>query len=115
MTASSFRRYFLILIVVLVTLAFLWMVQAFLMTVLLAALFTGVAYPVYDRFVKWFGGRQTLAAITTLLLLVAVIILPLLAIAGAVASEAARVNDTLLPNLQKALAEPGTFDRLLQH
>jgi predicted PurR-regulated permease PerM len=112
MTATSFRRYFLILVVVLVTLAFLWMVQTFLMTILLAALFTGVAYPVYTRLVRFFRGRDTLAALATLLLLVAVVILPLLAVAGAVASEAASVNTTLLPNLQKALAEPGTF---LQH
>jgi predicted PurR-regulated permease PerM len=115
MTAISFRRAFLILLVVFVTLAFLWMIQIFLMTILLAALFTGVSYPVYRRISRWFGGRDRLAAVVTLLLLFLLVVLPILGVLGAVAREAVRVNESVLPALQKALSEPNAFDEWLRH
>ena len=40
---ATFRRSFLILLVALISFAFLWMIRAFLITILLAALFSGVA------------------------------------------------------------------------
>jgi predicted PurR-regulated permease PerM len=115
MTAISFRRAFLILLVVLVTLAFLWMIQIFLMTILLAALFTGVSYPVYRRIVRWFGGREKFAAVVTLILLFLLVLLPILGVLGAVAREAVRVNETVLPALQNALSQPNAFDQWLSH
>src|SRR5262245_10339767 len=115
MTAISFRRAFLILLVVLVTLAFLWMIQIFLMTILLAALFTGVSYPVYRRIGVWFGGRNKIAAIVTLALLFLLVVLPILGVLGAVAREAVRVNETVLPALQKALSQPNAFDEWMRH
>ena len=115
MTAISFRRAFLLLLVVVVTLAFLWMIQIFLMTILLAALFTGVSYPIYRRITRWFGGRNRLAAAITLLILFLGVILPILGVAGAVAREAVRVNETVLPTLQKALAEPNTIGTWMSH
>lgn len=115
MTAISFRRYFLILLVIVVTLAFLWMIQIFLMTILLAALFTGVSYPIYRRFGRWFGGRHRLAAVVTLLLLFLLVFLPIIGVLGAVAREAFRVNETVLPALQNALAQPNAFDEWLKH
>ena len=97
------------------TLAFLWMIKIFLMTILLAALFTGVSYPIYRRITRWFGGRNRVAAVATLLILFLCVILPILGVAGAVAREAVRVNETVLPTLQKALAEPNTIDRWISH
>jgi predicted PurR-regulated permease PerM len=115
LTSSNFRRGFLILLVVVVSLAFYWVVEFFLMTIVLAALFTGVSYPGYRRLVKLFGGREKLAAAVTLVLLVAVVMVPLLGVLGAVAAEAARVNETIVPAIQKIINEPSAFDQWLQH
>jgi predicted PurR-regulated permease PerM len=110
---TSFRRIFLILLVVLISVAFLWMIRAFLVTILLAALFSGVAYGSHRRIVRGLGGREKVGAIVTLLLLLALIVVPLLFVAGAVANEALRINETIRPRLEQ-LREPGQIDRWLR-
>ena len=111
---TRFRRNFLLLLVLLVSVAFFAMVQVFLMTILLAALFSGVAYPVYRGLLRKMRGHPTPAAIATLLLLLVLVIAPLLMVGSAVVQEASRVNTILLPNLQKLVAEPAELDRRLQ-
>ncbi len=113
-TDTRFRRAFLILLVVVISATFLAMVRVFLLTIVLAALFSGVAHPVYRRLLRLFRGRGSLAAIATLLLLLVLVIAPLLAVAGAVANEALQVNETILPRLQRLVDEPGEFQRRLR-
>jgi predicted PurR-regulated permease PerM len=110
---TNFRRAFLLLLVVLISVAFLWMIRTFLITILLAALFSGVAYPVYRFLTAKFGGREKAAALVTLLLLLALVVIPLMGVAGAVANEALRINETIRPRLEQ-LREPGAVDRWLQ-
>jgi predicted PurR-regulated permease PerM len=112
-TTSGFRRPFLILLVVIVSLAFLWMIRTFLITILLAALFSGVSYPLYRRLVSGLGGREKPAAIFTLLLLLALVVTPMLLVAGAVANEAARISQTIQPKVEQ-LRQPGELGRWLQ-
>jgi hypothetical protein len=47
MTDTRFRHAFLLLLVVANSIAFVAMVNEFLLTILLAAIFTGLSYPVY--------------------------------------------------------------------
>jgi predicted PurR-regulated permease PerM len=110
---ANFRRAFLILLVVLISVSFLWMIRTFLVTILLAALFSGVAYGLHRRFVGWFGGREKAAAVLTLIVLLAVVVTPLLFVAAAVANEALRINETIQPRVAQ-LSEPGAIDRLLR-
>lgn len=110
---AQFRRAFLIILVVLISIFFLWMIRTFLVTILLAALFSGVAYGLHRRFVGWFGGRDKPAAALTLLVLLALVVTPLLFVAAAVANEALRINETIQPRLAQ-LSEPGAFDRFLR-
>ena len=114
MTDTRFRHAFLILLVVAISAAFFAMVRVFLLTIVLAALFTGVAHPIYRRVLRAFGGRATLAAIATLVLLLVLVIVPLLMVAGAVANEALRMNETIGPRLQRLINEPGEFERRLR-
>jgi predicted PurR-regulated permease PerM len=109
----TFRRTFLILLVVLISVSFLWMIRTFLITILLAALFSGVAYGLHRRIVVRLGGREKPAAVLTLLLLLALVVAPLLFVAAAVANEALRISETIQPRLEQ-LSEPGAIDRWLQ-
>ena len=113
MTTAGLRRPFLIVLVVLISVAFLWMIQTFLITILLAALFSGVAYGLHRRIVRWFGGRQKLAAVLTLLIVVALVLTPMLLVAGAVANEALRISETIQPRVDQ-LRQPGELDRWLR-
>ena len=109
---ASFRRTFLILLVVVISLAFLWMIQTFLVTILLAALFSGVAYGLHRQIARAFGGREKPAAVLTLVLLLVLVVTPLLLVAGAVANEALRITETIGPRIDQ-LRQPGELDRWL--
>mgnify|MGYP003694457091 CR=1 FL=1 len=105
MTETRFRQAFLLLLVTAISVAFVAMIRAFLLTILLAAIFTGLSYPVYRWLLRRVRGHEALAAIATLILLLTLVIAPLLAVLGAGANEALRVSETFRPRLQQ-LVEP---------
>jgi predicted PurR-regulated permease PerM len=113
MTETRFRQAFLLLLVTAISVAFVAMIRAFLLTILLAAIFTGLSYPMYRWLLGRLRGRQTLAAIATLVLLLALVIAPLLAVLGAGANEALQVTDNIRPRLQQLVDQPGEFDSRL--
>lgn len=84
-------RVFVVLLALTTTAAFVVMVRGFLMTLLMAAIFAGLFRPLYVRLVRLCGGREALAALLTLLVLVVAVVGPALALLGVVASEAVRV------------------------
>lgn len=114
MTVTRFRNAFLVLLVVAVSAAFLVMVRAFLLTILMAAIFTGVAYPLYRWIGRRLGGHDRIAALATLLVLLILVIAPVLSVLGIAAGEAIRVNETLSPRIQALIDEPGELDRRLR-
>lgn len=114
MTETRFRQAFLLLLVAAISAAFVAMIWVFLLTIVLAAIFTGVSYPVYQWLLGRLRGRQALAAIATLLLLLVLVIAPLLAVLGAAAGEALRVSEDIGPRLQQLVDQPGAFDNLLR-
>src|SRR5688572_11289819 len=114
MTATRFRNAFLLLLVVAISFAFFAMIRGFLVTILVAAIFTGLSYPMYQWLLRRFGGRRGLAAIVSLLLLLALVIAPLLAVLGAGASEALQMTQTIRPRLEQLVDRPGEFERRLQ-
>ena len=114
MTETRFRQAFLLLLVAAISTAFVTMIRAFLLTILLAAIFTGLSYPVYRWLLRRLRGRRALAAIATLVLLLALVIAPLLAVLGAGANEALRVAETVRPRLQRLVDKPGEFESRLR-
>jgi predicted PurR-regulated permease PerM len=114
MTETRFRQAFLLLLVTAISAAFVAMIRAFLLTILLAAIFAGLSYPVYQWLLRWLRGRAALAAILTLVLLLTLVMAPLLAVLGTGANEALRVAETIRPRLEQLVDQPGEFDRRLQ-
>jgi predicted PurR-regulated permease PerM len=114
MTETRFRQIFLLLLVTAISAAFVAMIRAFLLTILLAAIFAGLTRPVYQRVLVWAGGRKALAAIATLGLVLVLVIAPLLAVLGAGANEALRVTETIGPRLHQLADQPGEFDSRLR-
>jgi predicted PurR-regulated permease PerM len=114
MTEARYRQAFLILLVVATSAAFIAMIREFLMTILLAAIFTGLSYPLFGWLLERLRGRRALAALSTLVLLLVLVMAPLLFVLGAGATEALRVTETIRPRLQQFVDQPGEFDRRLQ-
>jgi hypothetical protein len=65
---------------------------------------------VYQRLLGLLRGREALASIATLALLLVLVMAPLLAVLGAGANEALRVTETVRPRLQQLVDQPGEFD-----
>ncbi len=77
-----------LLVVLLTTIAFLWIVRGFLMPVFWAVVFAVLARPLYRRILRAVRNRQSLAALITTLIVVLVILIPLGLLGLAVTQQA---------------------------
>ncbi|MGE5255762.1 MAG: AI-2E family transporter [Hyphomicrobiales bacterium] len=114
MSQENFNKAFVVLLLLFITSVFLAMIWPFLMTIIMAGIFSALARPLYRRLVRWLGGRRNLAAAVTLILIIFVVLLPLAGLLGAVTAEAIKVGETVRPWVQKQLAQPAAFSDLLE-
>ena len=67
-TEEHFRKRFVLTLTLILALAFLAMIRNFTEALMLGAVFSGIVYPLYRRFLTATGGRSTVASMLTLLL-----------------------------------------------
>lgn len=91
--ALRFRQAFLLLLVAGISLLFLLVVRRFLLAVLLAAVFAGMAYPLYRWLLARVRRRKAIAALATILVLLLGVALPLAGFLAMVAAEAVQVSE----------------------
>ena len=91
----SMQKASFLIVLALTTVAFFWLIASFLMPVFWAAVLATVFFPVQRRYVARFGGRRSLAAIATLLTIVAVVVLPLALVGVAVTGEALQLAEQI--------------------
>ncbi len=84
---QSVQNGFFIALVVLVTLAFLGLIQDFLVPVFWAAVFATLFYPIHEWWVEVTGGRDALASVFTILTIILIVILPLFLVGRAVTTQ----------------------------
>ncbi|HPW69080.1 MAG: AI-2E family transporter [Deltaproteobacteria bacterium] len=114
MKQAQMNRIPLIVMLVLISLLFFYLIRQFIMAILLAGIFSAMAQPIYQKFEGWFAGRRNLASLTTLFIVFLIIFLPLLAVLGIVAQQAIRISQSVRPWIQKWLAEPTAFGEMLK-
>jgi predicted PurR-regulated permease PerM len=114
MTEARFRKTFLLLLVIAISLGFLLVLQPFLVTILLAAIFAGLTHPLYIRLLGAVRGNRPLASALTLLLTLVLVVVPTLAVLGVVVNQAIRVTESVAPVIQRLLNEPTYFNQQLE-
>jgi len=114
MSQENFNKAFVLLLLLFISAVFLAMVWPFLMTIIMAGIFSALTRPLYRRLERWLGGRRSLAAAVTLILIIFVVLLPLAGLLGAVTAEAIKVGETVKPWVQKQLSQPAAFSDLLE-
>lgn len=114
MNKEAINKWVLLLLVFFISALFLSMIRQFLMAIFLAGIFCALSYPLYRRFERWFRGRRRLAAITTLLIIVFVVLLPLSGLLGIIAAQAIKVGETVKPWVEQQLAEPDAISNTLK-
>lgn len=87
MTDNSVQRAFFIALLLAVTLAFFWLIRSFLQPIFWAVALGIVVYPLHARLARRLHNRESLAAGISVLAVVVVVILPLIGIGAAVATE----------------------------
>lgn len=92
--STFFQRASFLLYLFVVSVAFLYMLRNFVMPLLMAAVFTGLTYPVYAWLLSK-TGRKALSALLTLLALVLVLVVPIAGIGFVAYQEALRFFEGL--------------------
>jgi len=85
----SLQQSFFISTLLVVTLAFLWLISGFMMPIFWAATLAIIFYPVQQKAEAVLGERRSLASLLTLLVILFTVIVPTMLLVSAVASEAA--------------------------
>lgn len=105
-----FRIAFVLVLVLSISSLFLAVVWPFLQALLFAAILAGLFKPLQRSLAKLFRGRESLAAVATILVLMLIIIGPVSALAGLIVKQAVDVSDHALPWVQQQLGSAGSFD-----
>ncbi|MFQ5675542.1 MAG: AI-2E family transporter, partial [bacterium] len=86
--AKKFSRGYLLFLLLLISILFFKVVQIFLVTILLAAVFTALFYPLYEKFLKLFRNNRSISAILCCVVLLLGLLAPVYTIADLVSREA---------------------------
>ena len=88
MRATIVQRAFFAGLLLLVTVAFLWLIRGFLQPIFWAVALGIIVYPLHARIQQRLGRQRSLAAAASMLLVVLIVILPLVGVVTAVTTEA---------------------------
>lgn len=113
-STDQLHRRTLLFLVVTITLLFLWMVRGFLIALLLAAIFSAMANPLSSRMKRWCRGRERLASVITILILLVVVGAPLSAFLTLVATQAVDISQAARPWIEQQIAAPGGLREFLE-
>ena len=107
------RRTFLLVLTLAISVLFVAVIRGFLMAVLLAAIFSGMAHPFYKRMLRRLGDRRASASVATILILLVAVGLPILGFLAVVAGQALEVTAAVGPWIEKQVGNPLALTALL--
>jgi len=114
MSTTNVSKLVLLILVLAISAIFLTMIKGFLMAILLAGIASSMAQPIFQRLTRLMRGNQTLGSISTLLIIVLLIIVPLGSLLGVVTAEAIKVGNSVTPWVQDKVANPDKISLWLQ-
>ena len=111
---QRFRKPFLVILVTVISVAFLAVVRSFLLTILVAAILSVLVHPSYERLVRLFHGRRRLASGATIVVMLVIVLGPVLGLLGVIVNQAVGVTQNLRPTVDRLMNEPLYVDELLR-
>jgi predicted PurR-regulated permease PerM len=109
-SGMNLRTAFVLLLVMTVTVLFLAVAWPFLKPLLLGALLAGLFHPLYRWITRLLGGRASLGAAVTLVVLFVLGLGPVSAFLGIVLQQALTMSDQAIPWLTQHLGAASTFN-----
>lgn len=113
MNTLQFNRIVVIVAALLISAIFLVMIRHFLVTILLAGIFAGLAFPLFSRFLPALGNRRSLSAILTLIIFFLMVFLPLIGVFSVVIGQAVSLSKTVIPLVREQIRNPGELPALI--
>ncbi len=106
MNEDRVRKLFLLFVVVAISALFFAVIRGFIMTLLLAAIFAALSYPLYLGLLRIVGGRRSLASLLTIALLFFAVLGPLAFVLGIVVQQAVQFAQSVGPWLRPYAENP---------
>lgn len=94
----SIQRVSFYVLLIIVTIAFLWLLIPYYTAVLWAVILAILFFPVHRRLDRMVGGRSTIAALLTLFLCICLVVLPALGILASLVQEGTRLYQRISSN-----------------
>ncbi len=107
---TSFRTGFVLILVLAVSVLFVAVAWPFIKPLLLGAMLAGLSRPLYRRVTRMVGGRKSLGAVLTLLMLFVLVAGPLSAFIGIVVQQALHISNDAIPWVREHLGSATAFD-----
>ncbi len=106
--AEKFSRYFLLVVLLAIGVVFFNMVKVFVVPVMLAAVFSGLFYPLYRRLLRITRQRKGISAAVCCLILLLALLIPTYIVANLVSREAVGFYQTAEQKIQNILQKGDT-------
>jgi predicted PurR-regulated permease PerM len=111
------RLIWTVLLTIVISGLFFAMIRPFIVTVLMAAIASGLGYPMFagirdSRVLRRVKDPRHSAAVVTILIVLVVIVVPLAVLLGIVAEQAVSVSARVRPWLEQQLSQPDQLDAL---
>jgi len=106
---GQLQRWFLLALALLITVGFYRVVEPFIISVLMAAIFAGMTSPLFRWLVKMTRGSEGISAVLTILATVCLIIVPAIFFVGMLANQALNVSESVGPWVQEQVDNPGSI------
>lgn len=107
---DRFRHGFVLVMTIVFAIAFFVLIGMFFKALVLAAVFSGICYPLYDWLRQKFGGRKTAASMVTLGISILAILIPVIFLLGLVGEQALGVSDNVSPWIEQQINKSQTDD-----
>jgi predicted PurR-regulated permease PerM len=108
-----FRKRFVLVLVFLVTALFVYMIQGFIVALILAAVFGALMRPVYLWWHERFGQRPAIASGVTIGISITAIVIPMLFLIGLLVEQAQTVVNNLSPWVEQQIEQQGKSEQPL--
>jgi len=115
MIQDTVNKSILVLMTITISALFFSMISQFLMAIFLAGLSSALARPIYRRLKIRFRGRRHLASVTTMLLMIVVVLIPVLFLIGIIVGQAIDVGQSATPWVKQYIDQPDSLTAHLQH
>lgn len=114
MQRETISRMVLLILLVFISALFVSMIWNFLTAIFMAAITAAMLYPSYEKLTGFFRGRKLPAALTTILLFILIIIIPLGMLLGIITAEAIHVGKTASPWVEEQVRQPENIMTMLE-